>query len=140
MNLLQEIKELKTGERDLRKFGLLVGGVFAALGLLLLLRGKALFPYFLAAGALLVAFGAALPRSLKHVYIAWMSLAILLGFIISNIILTLFFFLVITPIGLIARVCGRDFLSLKLDRRAPTYWIPRPDKAPKSQAEYEQQF
>jgi len=136
----EELKQLKTGQRELRRFGLLVGGIFAALGLLLLLRGKAHFPYFLAPGAVLVAFGVAFPRALKHVYLAWMSLAIVLGFIVSNLLLTLFFFLIITPIGLVARLCGKDFLSLKLNRQAHSYWIPRSHKAPKPPAEYEQQF
>ena len=39
----QDIKQLKTGPRDLRRFGLLVGGVFAVLGILLWLRGKGHF-------------------------------------------------------------------------------------------------
>jgi len=136
----EELRQLKTGQRELRRFGLLVGGIFAALGLLLLLRGKAHFPYYLAPGAVLVALGAALPRALKHVYLAWMSLAIALGFIVSNLLLTLFFLLVITPIGLVARLCGKDFLSLKLNPQAHSYWIARPHKAPKPPAEYEQQF
>ena len=49
----------------------------------------------------------------------------MLGFVVSHVILTLFFFLVITPVGLVARLLGKDFLSLKLDRETQTYWIPR---------------
>src|ERR1051326_7414393 len=112
-----DLKQLKTGDRDLRKFGLLVGGVFAALGLIVLLRHKAHWPYFVWPGAALVLFGAIFPRALKYVYIAWMSVAFALGFVVSHVILTLFFFLVITPIGLVARLFGKDFLSLKLDRQ-----------------------
>jgi len=134
----QDIKELKTSKRDLRKFGLLVGGIFAGLGILFWARGKAHYPYFLAPGIALVALGLAIPKVLKPVYIAWMSLAIVLGFVISNVILTLFFFLVITPIGLLARILGKDFLSLKLDRSASSYWIPRQRRTAK--AELERQF
>src|SRR6266478_3600917 len=136
----EEIKELKTGTRELRNFGLLVGAVFAALGLLFLLRGKARYPYFLAPGILLLVFGAAFPRPLKQIYVAWMCLAIVLGFIVSTVILTLFFVLVITPIGLAARLLGKDFLRLKLDRRETTYWITRKGRPPQSPAEYGQQF
>ena len=136
----EEIKELKTGTRELRNFGLLVGAVFAALGLLFLLRGKARYPYFLAPGFLLLLLGAVFPRALKHIYIAWMSLAIVLGFIVSTFILTLFFILVITPIGLTARLLGKDFLRLKLDRRGSTYWMSRKSRPPRSPAEYGQQF
>src|SRR5437879_5261967 len=123
--ILEEIRQLKTGERELWKFGWLVGGVLAALGSFMWLRHKTYFPYFLAPGLVLVACGFLLPKTLKYVYIAWMSVAIVLGFIVSNVILTVFFLLVIAPIGLMARLCGKDFLSLKIQREAPTYWIRR---------------
>jgi len=139
MNIREDIRQLKTGDRDLRKFGLMVGGVFAVLGLLFLWRHKSFYPYFLWPGVLLVAFGVVLPRGLKWVYFAWMSMAFVLGFVMAHVILTLLFFLMITPIGLVARLFGKDFLGLKLDRNAPTYWIPR-ERKPKPAAEYERQF
>ena len=138
--ILKDIKELKTTHRDLRKFGLLVGAVFTVLGLIWWARGKPHFPWFLAPGLVLLAFGLAWPRALKYVYIAWMSLAIVLGFVVSTVLLTFFFFLVITPIGLLARLVGKDFLGLKLDRQAPTYWLHRQPKTPKTPADYERQF
>jgi uncharacterized iron-regulated membrane protein len=134
-----EIKQLKTGTRELRKFGLLVGGVFALLGVILLLRHRPAAPYFLIAGALLIMPGLIAPRVLKHIYIAWMSLAIVLGFVVSGVVLILFFLLIITPIGWVARCLGNDFLNLKLDRAAASYWMPREHK-PKTPAEYERQF
>jgi hypothetical protein len=137
---LQELRQLKTGARELRKFGLTVGGVFAALGLALWLRGKGHYPWFLAPGMVLVAFGAALPKALKPVYIAWMALALALGFVVSHVVLTLFFFLVITPVGWAARLLGKDFLRLKLDRQAPTYWLPRERGKTKAPSEYERQY
>jgi hypothetical protein len=139
MTIRDDLKQLKTGDRDLRKFGLLVGGVFAAFGVIALLRHKAHYPYSLWPGGALVLLGAIIPRALKYVYLAWMSVAFVLGFVISHLILGLFFFLVITPIGLVARLFGKDFLSLKLDRSAASYWIPR-ERKPKTPAEHEQQF
>lgn len=139
MNIREDIKELKTGDRDLRKFGLLVGGVFVVLGLLFLWRHPARSPYFLVPGGLLMTCGTLLPRALKQIYLAWMSVAFVLGFIVSHVILALFFFLVLTPIGLVARLAGKDFLSLKLDRQAASYWI-RHERKVKSPADYERQF
>jgi hypothetical protein len=137
--IFEDIKSLKTGARELRKFGWVVGGVFTLLGVAWLLRGKPHYPWALAPGVLLIAFGAILPRALKYVYIAWMSVAVVLGFIVSNVLLTLFFFVVITPIGLIARACGKDFLRLKLDRAASTYWISRAQSS-KDASSYDRQF
>lgn len=139
MNLRDDIKQLKTSPRDLRKFGLLVGGVFAGLGLFFLLRHKAHYPYFLWPGIVLAACGVMFPRALKYVYVAWMSVAFVLGFAMAHVILTLFFFLVLTPIGLVARVAGKDFLRRKSSKQSTTYWIVR-ERTPKSAADYEKQF
>jgi hypothetical protein len=138
--LLDDIKQLKRGKSELRKFGLLVGGVFTVLGLLWLLRGKAHPSWLLAPGIALVALGATIPGILKPFYLVWMSLALVLGFIVSHVLLTVFFFLAITPIGVIARLTGKDFLRLKLQRDAKSYWIPRNRPAPKTPAEYERQY
>ena len=123
MSIQADLKKLKTGARDLRKFGLTVGGVFVLLGVLFLLRHRSNYPSFLGAGAVLTAFGVIWPRALKYVYIAWMALAFTLGFVMSNVILALFFFLFVTPIGLLARLFQKDFLARKLDKQAPSYWI-----------------
>jgi hypothetical protein len=139
MNIREDIKQLKTSDRDLHKFGLVVGGVFAVLGGLLLLRGKWIAPWMLWPGIVLIAAGLTAPKLLRWIYIAWMSVAFVLGFVMAHVILTLFFFLVITPIGLVARLAGKDFLSLKLDRTAQSYWIPRARKEHKP-TDYERQF
>ena len=83
--------------------------------------------------------GAIIPRAIKWIYIAWMSVAFVLGFVMAHVILALLFFLIITPLGLIARLSGKDFLSLKLDRSAKSYWIPRVKKT-KTTEDYERQF
>lgn len=134
-----QLKQLKTSKSELRKFGFLVGGLFAVLGIVFLLRHRPSGPCFCIIGFLLILFGLISPRGLKYPYIAWMSLAILLGFVMSNLLLVLLFFLVITPIGLAARCSGNDFLSLKLEPSRGSYWIPRQRK-PKDFSEYERQF
>lgn len=139
MAIRDDIKELKTDTATLRKFGLMVGGVLVALGLLFLFRHKTRTPYFVWPGAVLMFFGAVLPRILKWIYVAWMSVAFVLGFVMAHVILTLFFFVVIFPIGLLARAAGKDFLSLKLDRSASSYWIRR-DQKTRTAADYERQF
>jgi hypothetical protein len=136
----QEIKELKTGTKELRQFGLLVGGVFAALGIVYYLRGKAIFPWFVVPGGGLIFSGLFFPKVLKLVYLVWMTLAIVMGFVISHVLLTALFYLAVTPVGLLARLCGKDFLGLKLDRKAKTYWIARERVKERSKLDYEQQF
>jgi hypothetical protein len=139
MSIYADLKKLKTGARELRKFGLTVGGVFVLLGVLLFLRHRSSYPSFLGAGAVLTALGVIWPRALKYVYIAWMALAFTLGFVMSNVILTLFFFLFVTPIGLLARLFQKDFLARKWDKQAVSYWIERANEKKTAQT-YERQF
>ena len=139
MSIHADLKKLKTGARDLRKFGLTVGGAFALLGVLFLLRHRSSYPFFLGAGAVLTAFGVIWPRALKYVYIAWMALAFTLGFVMSNVILTLFFFLLVTPIGLLARLFQKDFLARKWDKQAASYWI-QCARETRTAEDYERQF
>src|SRR5688572_7556752 len=139
--LREDIKGLqKAAPRDLRKFGLMVGGVFLGLGLFFYFRHKSWWPWFVWPGAPLVVLGAILPRSLKWVYVAWMTLAMLMGAVVSTILLVLLFYFVVTPIGLLARLVGKDFLSRKLDSSAASYWILRDVSKPKAKHEHEQQF
>jgi hypothetical protein len=135
----EELKSLSTTTRDLRKFGLTVGGVFLLLGGLALWRHKWTAPWLLTPGIVLFGLGLLWPRALKLIYIAWMGLALGLGLIVSSIMLTVFFYLVITPIGLIARLAGKDFLSLKMEPAAKSFWVAR-EKPVRTAAEYEQQF
>ena len=125
MSIAQEIRELSPGRRDLRQFSWLVGGILLAIAAVAWYYGKGWYPVPAAVGAPLVVFGTVLPRSVKWFYYAWMSLAVVLGFVMTRVILTIFFFVVLTPTGLVFRLLGRDALHRKIDRRAPTYWLEK---------------
>jgi len=77
---------------------------------------------------------------LKWIYVGWMTFSLTLGTIVSTVLLTLLFYLVVTPTGLIARAIGKDFLSQKLDPSATSYWMVRDASNPKQKHEHEQQF
>ena len=85
--MISDLQQLSTRTRDLRKFGLVVGGVFLLLGGWFLFRNKPAGPYFLTPGVLLVLFGFVAPRSFKIAYIAWMSLAFTMGLLRNHILL-----------------------------------------------------
>jgi hypothetical protein len=135
-----ELEKLKTGPGDLRKFGLVVGGVFGLLACWFWLRHKPFYPYLFVPAVPLLGLGLVWPRSLKWAYLGWMALALIAGHVVSTLLLVLFFFLVVTPIGLLARCLGQDFLSRKWDRQATSYWLPRNRSRPKTRTDYERQF
>lgn len=62
---------------------------------------------------------------MKHFHYAWMKFAFILGWFWTRIFLGIFFYLIITPIGLLMRALGKDLLDEKIDRSAQSYWVKR---------------
>lgn len=52
-----------------------------------------------------------------------------IGFVVSHLIVAVVYFLVVTPVGFILRLCGHDALRLRFDRAAASYWIAREEPA-----------
>lgn len=128
MWITARIGEIKRGRRELRNFGLTVGAVLCAIGLILLFKERPAYPYFIAAGLALAVSGLLIPNILKYIYIVWMALSILIGLVVTTALLTVLFYLIITPVGLVARILGRRAFETRFDRRAGTYWIRRPSQ------------
>jgi len=113
-------------DRD-RSFGLSVGTALLGIAAILLWRGRLRSGAILGvAGALLVVFGYLAPAALKWPSAAWWRLATILGYVNARIILTVAFVLILTPIGLIWRVIGRDPLARR--RRRWPGWMPHPER------------
>ena len=55
----------------------------------------------------------------------WFKFGMILGAIVSPIVMGVVFFLVVTPIGLIMKIMGKDLLNKKYDKKKKTYWIKR---------------
>ena len=135
----EEFKHIKESKRDLRKFGLTVGGVLLIVAAFLFYIEKPSAIYFAVIGGLLFISGWAIPKSLKPLNKLWMGLAIVLGFFMSRIILTILFYVALTPISIIAKLAGKKFITLKYDKSAKTYWEKR-TIIKKKQLDYERQF
>jgi len=137
--LKEEFKHIKETKKDLRKFGLTVGGVLLIIAALLFYFEKSSAIYFVVIGGLLFISGMVIPQLLKPFNKIWMGLAIVLGFFMSRLIFTVLFYLVLTPISLIARIVGKKFMILKYDKSVQTYWEKR-TIIHKKQIDYERQF
>ena len=55
----------------------------------------------------------------------WAKFGIILGSIIAPIVMGVVFFLVVSPIGLVMKIMGKDLLNKKYDKKKRTYWIKR---------------
>ena len=136
--LLDEINKIKSGKAELRKFGITLGIFFALLGGLFFWRNKSNYVYLLDLAAFFLFFGLFFPIVLKPIQKIWMAFALISGSIMTRVILSILFYLVITPISLLSRLSGKNFLDLKFDRSVSSYWIPR--KSLSDKANYENQF
>ncbi len=107
-----------------RKFGFLVGGAFLVLGALLWRRGHhSGGPVSAVAGGLLLLAGLVAPMHLGPVYRAWMGLAGVISRVTTPVFMSIMYFLVLTPAGLLGRLFGHRPLSPPPG--AATYWRTR---------------
>ena len=61
---------------------------------------------------------------MRVIFVGWMCAAFPIGWTVSYLLLAAIFFLVLTPIGLVMRLFGRDPMMRAFDRPAKTYWVP----------------
>ena len=71
------------------------------------------------------------PSLLASLNRAWFSLGLFLGKIVSPIILTILFFILISPVAILTRFRGRDVLLIK-KRNVSTYWVIKESIDPES--------
>ena len=129
--------EQTAGKKQWRSFGLIVGGAFALLGAWPAVRGGS-GPRLWALGLAGFLVGAALvyPPILRYPHAGWMWLGGVLGWINTRIILSILFYGVFTPIGVIRRWMGKDSMRRSFDPHAETYRMvrgPRPGSHMKRQ-------
>ena len=117
----------KAGTRSqLRSFGFIVGAIFAAIGLWpAVVRGGDVRAWCLALAVALTVPAAIAPTVLGPAYRVWMALGALLGWINTRIILGVIFFGLVTPIGIVLRLTGRDPMQRSFNREATTYRVLR---------------
>ena len=82
--------------------------------------------------------GLAKPAAVRWLFITSTTLAFPIGWLLSQIMLALMFYLVLTPIALIFRLTGRDVLQRKFDPTRKSYWLPK--QTPRDVRSYFRQY
>ena len=118
-----------TDPKEIRKFGWVALIFFGSLFSLCVWLKKPFAPYVFCALAILGAGFVIIPMRMTRVYSVWLRIAHLIGRVITTIMLSLGFYLVITPAGLIKRLFGGRPLPIKPNRNAATYWVKRSEPA-----------
>jgi hypothetical protein len=128
----------QTAQADLRNFGLIVGGIFGAIGLWpVVIHGQSIRPWALGLAAALMLPALLAPGVLRPAYRVWMALGAALGWINTRLVLGLIFYGLITPMALVFRLIGRDPMQRAFDPGVTTYRVP---KTPRPGAHMLRQF
>ena len=117
-----------------RGFGLVFAGFFAILAALSLWRGSTTWHWTLPIALAFLAVALTFPRLLNPLNRLWLKFGLLLYKVMNPLVLGMLFFVTIMPIGLVMRAFGKDFLRLRLDRSAKSYWIDRTPPGPPPQS------
>ena len=131
----------KPTHKELRDFGKAALFMLTAVALLLhwikgLQTSHAI--YVCAAGLLIYALSCLSAKLVKPIYITLQLLTVPIGWVVSYLIMAVFYYLVLTPIGLFFRLFGRDPLHRNFDPKATTYWARY--RMPDSPKRYFNQF
>lgn len=81
-----------------------------------------------------------IPPLFRYIFSKWVALSIVIGYFISRILLTLIFFLVITPTGFLMKLFGKDPMDRKIDNKVQSYWIKHEEPSDNTVERYEKQF
>jgi hypothetical protein len=139
MTISEEIKNIKSNKSEWKKFGMTMGIILTIIGFYLIWKKNNNYYYPLSFAAAFFITGLFLSSLLKPVYKAWMILSVVMGFIVNKIIMVIIFYLLLTPLGLVASLTGKKFLDMNIDKNAKSYWIAR-EKTQKLKSDYERQF
>lgn len=127
-----------TEKAELQKFVVTIAIALSLLGALAAWRGQGYALWLFVFTAVFLSVGLVALKTLDPVYVGWMAMAKMMGYVMTRVILTVLFYLVVTPVSIAARLSGKRFLDLEFDKDADSYWIERKNEPQKS--DYEKQF
>ena len=138
-DIVLQIKNISTGKSDIQKFGYTIATILLIIGGLIFFKGKESYQYLMIISSVFFCFGLIIPIILKPLYIIWMMFAVILGWFMTRLILIILFYFILTPIGLIGKLFGQNFLGNNFNSSAKSYWNLRDSKSEIDQ-DYEKQF
>ncbi len=129
----------KSEKKEVRRFGFVFSGLFMIFALINGIKGENICFLFLGLSIFILLAGLFSPFLLKPIYLLGKFIISFIMKVITNVVLFLLFYLIVAPIGFLARVTGKKFLDLKIkDKNRKTYWIEKTGKVNKKK--YENQF
>tara|TARA_Y100000768_G_C23837057_1_gene614280 strand:+ start:272 stop:682 length:411 start_codon:yes stop_codon:yes gene_type:complete len=122
--MFQILKDISYEKSDIKKFGIIFSIIMLIVSIFLLYKSSNLY-FFTGLFFIFLSFGILFPVLIKPIYALWMILGSILGSLMTIVILTFIFYLIMFPISIIARILKKNFLELKLNKNANSYWNDR---------------
>jgi hypothetical protein len=118
---------LNPTKKELRTFGLCALAFLCLVGWIVFRRGGSTptIATLVGIGIAVAGLGLTIPQALRPVWVVLMVVNYPIGWVITHVVMALIFYLVVTPVGVIMRLTGRDPMERAFDRSARTYWKPR---------------
>ena len=120
---MEKYSKIKIGSN--RSFVLVFFVVFLIIGLWPLKNGSSINFWLIGISIIFLVLGLMNSKFLNPLNKLWFKFGIMLGAIIAPIVMSIVYFLVVTPIGLLMKIIGKDLLNIKYDKSKKTYWIKR---------------
>ena len=108
-----------------RSFGLLFSIVFFIIACWPLLNSGTIRLWALTISLVFLVLGTLNSKILEPLNKGWLKFGELLGRLVAPFVMFLVFFLILTPIGLILKLFGKDLLKIKKNKLIKSYWIHR---------------
>jgi hypothetical protein len=123
-------REVAVKSSSNRSFGFWIAAVLVVFALLPLRHRLPIRSWFLAVAILLALIAWVRPQLLHYPNLVWSRFGLLLGRVTQPVIMTLLFFVVFTPAGLIRRLFQKRSLRVFRDASCESYWLPRVPPGP----------
>ena len=108
-----------------RSFGLVFFIVFLILALWPIKNGGEIRIWLVVISLIFLILGMMKSELLTPLNHLWFKFGMILGAIVAPIVMGAVFFLVVTPIGIIMSLMGKDLINKKNNKKKETYWIKR---------------
>lgn len=116
------LEERPAGSSD-RSFGLVFAAIFGVLALIALWRGRDSALYWMIIAFMFLALALAAPPLLGPLNRVWRRVSLEISKCVSPLMMAIIFFGVLTPMGLLLRLLGKDLLRLRFEADCTSYWI-----------------
>tara|TARA_B100000700_G_scaffold201975_1_gene222104 strand:+ start:3976 stop:4353 length:378 start_codon:yes stop_codon:yes gene_type:complete len=107
-----------------RSFGIIFFIVFLLISVWPIMDGQEPRVWSLIISLIFLILGILNSKILTPFNLAWIKLGEILGRFIAPVVMAVIYFLIVTPIGLLMRIIGKDLLNIKFSQNS-SYWIKR---------------